>query len=244
MSGYIRILGIKINKVDMEQAINEIDDLIINQSKNYVVTPNSEMIVMAQKDEELADILNNSNLNVPDGAGVVLASKIYGDKLSERVAGFDLMQHLLKLASEKDYSIYLLGSKPGIVDCTRKIILAKYPDLKICGTHHGYLDKEIQEEVINNINQLRPDILFVGMGVPLQEKFINSTLSQLEVKLAMTVGGSFDVLAGEVKRAPFWMQRLNLEWLYRLIQEPSRLGRVMALPKFVFLVLLDYIKKY
>jgi len=243
MSEYIRILGIKINKVDMGQAINEIDQLIRNQSKNYIVTPNSEMIVMAQEDEELAGILNNSNLNVPDGAGVVLASKIYGNKLSERVAGFDLMQHILKLASEKNYSIYLLGSKPGIVDRTSKIILGKYPKLKICGTHHGYIDKEMQEEVINNINQLKPDILFVGMGVPLQEKFVKNTLSKLEVKIAMTVGGSFDVLAGEVKRAPIWMQRLNLEWLYRLIQEPSRLSRMMALPKFVFLVLLDYIKK-
>lgn len=243
MSDYIKILGIKINKVDMGQAINEINRLIINDNKNYIVTPNSEMIVMAQEDEELAEILNNSNLNVADGAGVVLASKIYGDRLAERVAGFDLMQHLLELASEKNYSIYLLGSKPGIVDCTREIISAKYPCLNICGTHHGYLDKKLQKKVIDEINHLRPDILFVGMGVPLQEKFISNNLSQLEVKIAMTVGGSFDVLAGEVKRAPFWMQYLNLEWLYRLIQEPSRLGRMMALPKFVFLVLLDYIKK-
>ena len=243
MSDYIRILGIKINKVDMEQAINEIDSLIIDDNKNYIVTPNSEMIVMAQEDEELADILNNSNLNVADGAGVVLASKIYGDKLTERVAGFDLMQHLLELASDKNYSIYLLGSKPGLVDCTREIISAKYPCLNICGTHHGYLDKELQKKVIDEVNHLRPDILFVGMGVPLQEKFIYNNLSQLEVKIAMTVGGSFDVLAGEVKRAPFLMQRLNLEWLYRLIQEPTRLGRMMALPKFVFLVLLDYIRK-
>lgn len=243
MSDYIRILGIKINKVDMEQAINEIDSLIIDDNKNYIVTPNSEMIVMAQEDDELADILNNSNLNVADGAGVVLASKIYGDKLTERVAGFDLMQHLLELASDKNYSIYLLGSKPGLVDCTREIISAKYPCLNICGTHHGYLDKELQKKVIDEVNHLRPDILFVGMGVPLQEKFIYNNLSQLEVKIAMTVGGSFDVLAGEVKRAPFLMQRLNLEWLYRLIQEPTRLGRMMALPKFVFLVLLDYIRK-
>ncbi len=243
MSDYIRILGIKINKVDMGQAINEIDKLIIDDNKNYIVTPNSEMIVMAQEDEELADILNNSSLNVADGAGVVLASKIYGDKLTERVAGFDLMQHLLELASDKNYSIYLLGSKPGIVDLTSKIISTKYPGLKISGTHHGYLDKELQKKVIDEINHLRPDILFVGMGIPLQEKFIHNNLPQLEVKIAMTVGGSFDVLAGEVKRAPFLMQRLNLEWLYRLIQEPSRLGRMMALPKFVFLVLLDYIRK-
>mgnify|MGYP000533685362 CR=1 FL=1 len=242
MADYIKILGIKINKLDLGQAIKEIDKFIISEGNKYVVTPNSEMIVMAQKDKKLAHIINNSDLSVPDGAGVVLASKLNREKLSERVAGFDLMGALLNLASEEGYSIYLLGSKPGIVDITRDKILLKYPDLEISGIHHGYLDKGLQKGVIEEINHLKPDILFVGMGVPLQEEFIYNNISTLRVKIAMTVGGSFDVLAEKVNRAPIWMQRLNLEWLFRLIQEPRRIGRMTALPKFVYMVLMDYIK--
>ncbi|MFP4661970.1 MAG: WecB/TagA/CpsF family glycosyltransferase [Halanaerobiales bacterium] len=242
MSDYIRILGIKINKVDMGQAISEVERYIRSDGKKYIVTANSEMLVMAQEDKDLARIINKSDLSVADGAGVVLASKLSRnseEKLPERVAGFDILQNLLKLSSEKRYSIYLLGSKPGIIDIAAEKIRGIYPEIKIVGKHHGYLDNLNREELIKKINSLEPDILFVGMGVPLQEKFIYSNLDRLKVKVAMVVGGSFDVMAGQMKRAPLWMQNLNLEWLYRLIQEPSRAGRMMALPRFAYLVIKD-----
>lgn len=243
MTNYVEILGIRINKVDMAGAVDYIDNLIQNNVKSMVVTPNSEMIVLARKDQELADVLNKADLSVPDGAGVVLASKLLNNPVPERVAGFDLMKETFKLANKRGYSIYLLGGEPGVVDLASKKILEDYPELKIIGTHHGFLAGGLEEEVFAELNKIKPDILYVGMGVPLQEKFLNKNLDKIDVKLAMAIGGSFDVLAEKVKRAPLWMQRLNLEWFYRLLQEPARIVRMMALPVFVYLVIKEYIKE-
>lgn len=242
MSDYIKILGIKINKVNMREAISEANSFIINNKKAYIVTPNSEIIVMAQEDKELASIINKSDLSVADGAGVVLASKLYKKPLTERVAGFDLMNRLLKLAVDKNYSIYFLGGEKGVIEKAKKNILKKYPGIQICGVHHGFLDKEKEELVISEINKLTPEILFLGMGVPRQEKFIQHNRAKIKTNLIMTVGGSFDILAGKSKRAPLWMQKLSLEWLFRLLQEPGRFIRMLALPRFVFLVLIDILR--
>lgn len=245
MVDWVNILGIHINKVNMKDAMAIVRGYILNGDHcHMVVTPNSEMVVRAQDDPELAMILNNANLSVPDGAGVVLASRLFKNSFQERVAGFDLMKNIFSEANRQGYRIYLLGGRPGIVDKARKNLIQEYPYLKICGAHHGYLDKDLQERVIEEINMLKPDLLFVGMGVPLQEKFIYKNMNRLQVKVAMTVGGAFDVLAGQVKRAPRWMQNAHLEWLFRLLQEPSRLGRFFALPRFVYLVLIKYLKMF
>lgn len=234
----VDILNIKLDKIDMDEACQRVEEFISRDGgKRMVVTPNSEMIVMAQEDSRLADILNSADLSIPDGAGVILASRILNKGLYERVAGFDLMKRLFARAVESNYSIYFLGGRPGIVDRARDRVEQEYSGIDVCGVHHGYLDRRLQYRVIEEINQLAPDLLFVGMGVPLQEKFLDSHLVDLEVKVAMTVGGSFDVLAGEVTRAPLWMQKAYLEWFYRLLQEPGRFGRMLALPRFVFLVL-------
>ena len=237
MADFVQILGIKINKYKMQEALAYIDSLIQAGKKSMVVTPNSEIIVMAQKDRELARILNNADLSVPDGAGVVLASRILKNPVPERVAGFDLMQETMALASRKGYSVYFLGAEPGIVELASERIKERYPGIKICGTHHGYLADGGEEQIIAELNRLKPDILYIGMGVPRQEKFLDKYLKEIDVKLAMTVGGSFDVLAGKVRRAGRRMQSLGIEWLYRLIQEPRRIGRMMALPVFVLLVI-------
>lgn len=243
MPDYVEILGIKISKFKMEEALAYLDSLIQKGQKAMVVTPNSEMIVLARKDRELARILNNADLSVPDGAGVVMASRLLKNPLAERVAGFDLMQESLALASRKGYTVYLLGAEPGIVDLASEKIKESYPGIRISGTHHGFLADGLEERVLADLNKIKPDILYVGMGVPRQEKFLDKHLKEIDVKVAMTVGGSFDVLAGKVRRAPLWMQRLNLEWLYRLIQEPARIGRMLALPVFVFLVIKQYCKE-
>ncbi|SJZ42758.1 WecB/TagA/CpsF family glycosyltransferase [Selenihalanaerobacter shriftii] len=234
----IKILDILINKVDMVAAIEEVENLIQSDSSQHlVVTPNSEMVVMAQEDKVLKRIINEADLVVPDGVGLVLASKLMGEPLIERVTGIDLMVGLLELAAKRGYGVYFLGAKPGIIPQVKKRILAKYPELKIIGTHHGYLDDKSEKQVIEEINYLNPELLFVGMGVPLQEKWLDKNLDRLKVPISIGVGGSFDVLAGEKKRAPIWIQKLNLEWLYRLIQEPQRIYRILALPKFVYLVI-------
>ena len=243
MTEKIEILGVAINRVKMGQAKNMITDFIENGAgQRMVVTPNSEQIVLAQQDQEFLQILNSADLSVPDGIGVVLASKVLKRTLAERVAGFDLMQELLAFAAEKGYSVYLLGGRPGTVQLAREKIVTKYPALKISGCHHGYLAQEQVGRVLNQINQLTPDLLFIGMGFPRQEKFLKEHLDSLQVRVAMTVGGSFDVLADKVKRAPLWLQRLNLEWLFRLFQEPSRWIRMLALPRFLYLVLLQAVR--
>ncbi|ADQ13948.1 WecB/TagA/CpsF family glycosyltransferase [Halanaerobium hydrogeniformans] len=236
MRDFLTILNVKIDKLDLDGATARIRSLLGDDNSSLVVTPNSEMIAMAAEDSELAEILNSAALATADGAGVVLASMIMGDKLPERVAGFDLINHLFSDLEQEDYNFYFLGSKPGIVDRAVVNLKQKYKNLNIAGYHHGYLDKELQEEIIAEINAKEIDLLLVGMGVPLQERFLANNLAKLKVKVAITVGGSFDVLAGEVNRAPLWMQKVGLEWFYRLIQEPSRFARMLALPKFIYLV--------
>lgn len=239
----IEILGVQIDQINMEAAVKRVDKYITAyDNKRYmVVTPNSEMLVMAYDNPDFADILNRADLSIPDGAGVVLASHMLNSPLEERVAGFDLMGKLLELAQERDYRVFFLGGKESVLEKALNKIKNNFPGLKIVGFHHGYLDPDLTVWLIEEINGLDVDILFVGMGVPLQERFLNDNLAKLKVKVAMTVGGSYDVLADEVKRAPQWMQKLGLEWLFRLIQEPFRIGRMMALPRFVLLVFKEYL---
>lgn len=237
MRKLIKILDVNIDRVNMQQAVERLRKLALDRSQSsLVVTPNSEMLAMAAEDQELAAVLNSADLATADGIGVVIASKILGEPLEERVAGFDLISTLFKEFEQEDINFYFLGGKPGIVDQAAANLKESYPDLNISGYHHGYLDRESQQKVIEEINSQKIDLLLVGMGVPLQEKFLNSNLEKLKVGAAVTVGGSFDVLAGEVNRAPLWMQKAALEWFYRLLQEPSRFGRMLSLPKFIYLV--------
>ncbi len=243
MSEKINILGIQIDRVNMKEALNKVQGFIEKKEKHkLVVTPNSEIIVMALEETELAEVINSADLSVPDGAGVVLASRLLKKNLPERVAGFDLMNEIIKLSAEKEYNLYLLGGEPGTVEIVEDNLKRKYPTLKISGSHHGYLNRESLQKIIKEVNYLKPDILLIGMGVPLQEKFLGKNLLNLEVRVAMTIGGSFDVIAGKTRRAPSWMQKLNLEWLFRLLQEPRRIGRMMALPRFALLVFREYLR--
>lgn len=222
----------------MKEAVQRVRELVFDHSQaSLIVTPNSEMLAAAAEEPELARILNSADLATPDGIGVVIASKILAQPLEERVAGFDLISCLFKEFADEEINFYFLGSKPGIVDQAAANLKKDYPNLRIAGYHHGYIDRDDQQKIITEINSKDIDLLLVGMGVPLQERFLDNNLENLKVGAAITVGGSFDVLAGEVKRAPLWMQKAALEWFYRLLQEPSRLGRMLSLPKFIFLVL-------
>ena len=254
-SNKVDILGVKINKITMKESCNKIFSFIEDNSKAVVVTPNAEMIMKARENDELANILNNADLSLPDGAGVLMASRLFNLDIKERVSGFDILTELLSYSDYKnEYSVYFLGGRPGIAEKMVKR-LKENPKktlpanknlsskLKISGFHHGYLDQELKKKVIDEINDKEPDILFVGMGVPLQEKFLEENLAKLNIKVGITVGGSFDVLAGELNRAPGWMQKIGLEWFYRLLQEPQRFKRIMVLPHFVLIVLYKVIFK-
>ncbi|MBP2659227.1 MAG: glycosyl transferase, WecB/TagA/CpsF family, partial [Firmicutes bacterium] len=196
-----------------------------------------EIIMMANKDEQLARIINNADLVVPDGAGVVWAARYQGDAMPERVAGYDLVQNLLIEAMSEKYKIYLFGGAPGIAEKAKKIAEERYPGVQIVGTRNGFFTKQNESEIVNDIKACQPDILLVALGVPRQEKWLEEYKEELKVPVSIGVGGTFDVMAGVVKRAPLWMQRSNLEWLFRLLSEPKRAIRMLALPHFVIKIM-------
>ena len=232
----INILGVNIDSLTMQQAVEKCEDLISERIPSMVATANAEMIMRATKDSELRSILNRSALVVPDGAGTVWAAHHLGCKMPERVAGYDLAQEILKLAPSKNQRIYFFGGAPEVAEKARLKAESIYPGIQIVGTRNGFFKPEDESQIVSEIRKSRSDVLFVALGVPKQEKFIAHHLKQLKVPLCIGVGGTFDVMAGVMKRAPEWMQKAKLEWLFRGMMQPTRAGRLMALPKFVWKV--------
>lgn len=230
----IDVMGVQFDNVDMDEALSIAGDLLRRDAVSYVVTPNSEIVYEAMADQGLRDLLNGADLVLPDGAGVVLGSKILKTPLKQKVAGVDFADRLLGLLAENGGTVYLLGSKPGIAELAAEKMLAKHPGLQICGLADGYFKEE--GPVIEKINQAKPDVLFVCLGAPKQEKFMAAHQKDLQVKMMIGLGGSLDSFAGTVKRAPKWMIACNLEWFYRLLKEPWRFKRMLRLPKFLWAV--------
>ena len=191
----------------------------------------------AQKDRDLMSILREADLVVPDGIGVVWASKYSEIRLAERVAGYDLTQNLMRELAGTEETFYFFGGAPGVAAAAARKMEKQYPGLKIVGGHNGYFDEKEEKKIIQDIKKLSPSILLVGLGAPKQEKWIYDNIRLTGVKLAIGVGGSFDVMAGNVKRAPKLFQKLGLEWFHRLITQPTRWKRMLRLPKFVLTVL-------
>lgn len=241
----ITILGVPIDCVTMSEATQQASESLEKGQKFFIVTPNSEIVIQANQDEKLLDIIKRSDMTVPDGIGLVIASKIIGKPLTERVTGIDLMENLLQYAHQKRLSVYLLGGKRGIAEEAARKIKEKYPGLIVAGHHHGYFKglhighagHQEELDVLARINEVKPDILFVALGAPKQEYFIDCYMKEIDAKLFMGVGGSFDVYSGQVERAPVFYQKLGLEWLYRGFKEPWRFKRMAVLPKFVIEVL-------
>ncbi len=241
------LLGIKINPLTGKEAAEKIIQVVEDQ-KEYscrpVLTPNAEILVQACREERLAYMLNNAWLTLPDGSGLKIASKLLpgSENLPDRVAGIDLLKDLIRSASGGVAKMYFLGGRPGVAASAAHRMQERFDNLKILGCHHGYLNRVDAAEVIEDINTRKPDLLFVGMGAPRQEEFIFTHREDLKVKVAITVGGSFDVLSGRKKRAPGVMQKFHLEWLYRIIQEPSRWRRALRLPVFTGIVLKECLR--
>ncbi|GAB6138189.1 WecB/TagA/CpsF family glycosyltransferase [Halanaerobaculum tunisiense] len=243
MIDQVNILGVAIDQVTREEALTRIEELVETESLgNLVVTPNAEMIMQATKNQTLQEIINSAQLRVPDGAGVVLASHLLGQPLAQRVAGIDLVQQLLARGNKMGYTFYFLGAASGVAREAKKRVLADYSQLDIL-THHGYLDHQAEKEVVAELQAQEIDILLVGMGVPLQEKWLATYLDELQIPVGIGVGGTFDILAGKKTRAPVMIQQLGLEWLYRLLQEPKRLSRIKALPEFIYQVVVQRLKR-
>jgi N-acetylglucosaminyldiphosphoundecaprenol N-acetyl-beta-D-mannosaminyltransferase len=232
---HVDILGVKVNLVTMPQSLDIIEDFINSKTPHLVVTLGTEMTMMAQKDMELKKVINNAHLIVPDTAGIVWSTKFLHKKTIKKVAGIELLENLIERGSKKNYTFYFLGSQEGIAKKAAENLVKLFPSLKVLGTHNGYFRGK-DEEVIEEINRLKPDILVIAMGVPYQEKWTYKNMEKLNVPVCIGVGGSFDVISGKLDRAPGWMIKLNIEWLYRLYREPTRAIRMLALPHFVLLV--------
>lgn len=208
---------------------------------HQVVTLNAEMAVLATHDADFGAVVRAADMVVPDGAGVVWAAKVLGRRLLARVAGYDLMLGIAGLAAERGESVFLLGGKPGIADMAGEALRARYPGLRMAGTHHGYFAEDESHAIVDAVKRSGATYLFVALGAPKQEKWIaehKAALLSSGVRVCMGVGGSLDVLAGVVARAPDWIGRMGLEWLYRLVTQPRRARRMFALPRFVYAVLL------
>ena len=230
----IDVMGVRFDNVTMDEALDKAKEILNGTGASYVVTPNSEIVYEAMHSQELCGLLNDAALVLPDGAGVVLGSKILKTPLKEKVAGVDFADHLLAYLAKTGKSIYLLGSKPGVAELAAEKMCAKHPGLTIAGMADGYFKEEAP--VIEKINAVSADVLFVCLGAPKQERFMAKYQDVLNVKLMAGLGGSLDSFAGTVKRAPKLWIKLNLEWLYRLIKEPKRFGRMLRLPKFLWAV--------
>lgn len=228
----VEILGIGVDPVTMPEALSRIESFIERGIPKIVVTADASGIVAAQSDQQFRNILEKADLVTPDSIGVVWASRKVGAPIVERVSGVDLVEELCKLSAAKNYSLYFLGAAPGVAEKAAEASRLKYPGVNIVGTHDGYFSLADENSVVAQIRNLKPDVLFVAMGIPKQEKFIARYLYEIAATVSIGVGGSFDVLSGMVKRAPTFVQRMRVEWLWRLIMNPNKWRKVMALPKF------------
>lgn len=239
MRDTVEIVGINIDKVTFEEAENRLLDFLRQDELKMVFTPNSEFLVDAVKDPSFAEVLNSGDLVIPDGIGVVISSKFYGTPLKEKVPGCELMSSLIEIAYTEKKSIYFLGGREGVAEDAVQRLEEKYQNINIAGFHHGYFDGDEEKKIIDDIIEKKPDIIFVALGAPRQEKWIYDNRHKFAAQIAMGVGGSLDIIAGRAKRAPEFYQKAGLEWLYRLIKEPKRFFRMLKLPKFILLSFYD-----
>lgn len=234
----VKILGVPVHPLTMNESVAVLEEKLQKKEQAFVVTANAEIIMMCQQDKEYNNIVSEqADLVLPDGAGAVWAGRYLGNEVPERVAGFDLYNQLLKLSADKGYKAYFFGGAPGVAEAAKNKAEELYPGVQIVGCRNGYFTEAEEEAIIKEINDVAPDMLFVALGAPKQEKWLVKYRNQLKPRVLMGIGGSFDVLAGKMERAPKWMQEASLEWAFRLYKQPSRFMRMLALPKFVLKVI-------
>lgn len=238
-SNTVKLFGVKFHVLDEDGAFKRFLYLLNKKKYSMIFTPNPEIVMMAQKDLEYKNILADGDLVIPDGIGIILASRIKKLGLEKRLPGIEMMESILKYCNNAKKSIYLLGSSEDNVEKAAINIKEKYPNIVIEGYHSGYFDEAEELKIVDKINEVKPDILFVAMGAPKQEKWMYKHRKILNVKVAMGVGGAIDVWSGAVKRAPKFFRNIGLEWFYRIAANPKRIKRSLLLPKFLLKVLLS-----
>ena len=224
----IEVLGVAFDNVTMEQAAEMGGKMLQEDRFHYVVTPNPEFILAAEKDESVRKVITAADLVIPDGIGVIYSAKILGTPLAERVPGIEFSAKMLEKLNEMGGRLFLLGAKPGVAEKAGENICAQYPNIVLCGTQDGYFKDE--EDVILKVAAARPDLLFVCLGAPKQEKWMARWGKHTGAKMAIGLGGCLDVYAGNVERAPEAWQKAGMEWAYRLKKEPKRITRMAKLP--------------
>lgn len=240
----IEILGVRFDLVGFHQAAGIVCDWFKDNKKRYIATPNPEFVVAAQKDEKFKQILNNSDLSITDGSGIQIAARFLGMPVPQRITGTDFMQELCEKFAKLNVPIFLLGGENGTAKKCAGKLLHNFPNLQIAGIFEGMANEAGDRETINAINGTNARIVFVAYGAPKQEMWIARNLHKLtNIKVVMGVGGAFDCIAGEISRAPIFMRKLGLEWLWRLIKQPKRFGRIFrAVIVFPLLVLREKIR--
>ena len=233
-----KILSIKVCSSSESLLLKTLTKRLERGEKTVIFTPNTQIILKAQGSAKRISLLNSSSINIPDGAGLVLASKMLGGKIKKPIGGIDIAEKILAIAEKRGYRIFLLGAKKGVAKQAKKALEKRFPNLNICGTHHGYIAKEDQEKILKKIHRSKADLLFVCMGSPIQEEWISANASRLaSVKLFIGLGGSLDVWSGNIKRAPLLVRKSGFEWLYRTIKEPKRAKIFIDIPIFLFKIL-------
>ncbi|WP_322797918.1 WecB/TagA/CpsF family glycosyltransferase [Thermoflexus sp.] len=232
-----RILGVRVHDVTMGEALRIVEAFLAGGQSHQICTVNPEFVMRAQRDPAFFQTLENADLNVPDGVGLLWAGRVLGQPLRERVPGVELMEALAARAAERGWRIFLLGAAAGVADRAAAVLQARYPGLVVAGTFAGSPRPEDAPAILERLRRARPDLLFVAYGAPQQDLWIARYQPELGIPVAMGIGGAFDFIAGVVPRAPRWMREAGLEWLYRLIRQPWRWRRMLALPQFVLAVL-------
>jgi len=230
------IMGIPFLHINQKSFVSLLENRIEQQQKTFVITANPEVVMKANEDRQFMDYVQKATYICADGIGIVKAARLLGNPLPERVTGYDTMMQLLEIGNRKHYKIFLLGAQNETLQKTVENINATYPNVEIVGYQDGYFNWE-DNDIADRIAETQPDLIFVALGVPRQEKWISENLSAFKKGVFIGVGGSFDVIAGTVKRAPLFWQKLNLEWFYRLLSQPTRWRRMLALPRFAFKIL-------
>lgn len=235
----VRILGVDIDNIDIDEAGEITKNLVetSNKSCKMIVAPNVEFIMTAQKDEEFSKILKKADFATPDSIGVMIGGKLQKKPFKQRIPGQAYFRKVLEVGEKEGWTFYLLGGEGDVPKIAVENVKKMYPKLNVVGYHEGFFKTDSEEEVIKQINDLKPNVLFVAMGAPTQEKWIAKHQSKLKVDVAAGQGGTFDYEAGKIKRAPVIFQKLGIEWLWRLALQPSRIFRMLVLPVYLLKII-------
>jgi N-acetylglucosaminyldiphosphoundecaprenol N-acetyl-beta-D-mannosaminyltransferase len=226
----MRIFGVRVDEMGMEEALRRLEGAA-EGGPMLVVSINPEILMYARQDPGYRAALNRATLNIPDGVGILVAAHFRDVRLAERVPGIDLAQRFL---AQGRRSVYLFGGLPGVAEAAGRYLTRLNPELRVVGTAHGFQDGEGERRVLGEIRALAPEVLLVGLGFPRQEEWLDRHRAELPVRVAMAVGGSFDIWSGRKRRAPPLVRRAGFEWAYRLVTEPRRLRRMLVLPLFLW----------